>query len=558
MAIRLTESHINNLVFKILNGETPKKKKATLSEKIDNLIDFHVKYHKGLYNVYGNNSELEKNKKHYLNNLFPGNHKIIKECRLRFKNNIINESKGSSHIDEFFYFIKENYINEIRKKTILEQQQPNQTKQVQKQKMEAAKQAAKPIVSGLMKAFDGAGTDEALAVQTIKKIKSKEEIYQVNKLLLAYKRPNLKDYINGDMSDIDSNEYRAIWTHLGKFGVTGANFNNFLAGVGKVVDVVGAGWEWLKKNGLGWLMGRLREFLDSGWGQAAQLFLDSFGIGAAVNVVVWGLMAVWDLLNNNWGLFLLSALSVLTAGTIAPLIGKYAKNFKGITGGFQKAIDYMINSPIGKGIKNWIPKISEGISSIGKWISGGVEWLLGKFGKYIPANWVSAIKSGASKAAAWVKSVAESIMGFAGKGAGEKVATKTLTQLNGFPGTQALLKNPKWSKALEGLDAGTSKIVDDYITANARKYSWDKIEQGVCKNMNAAACKAVKTVGLSYKLKREAGEALHKGKESLSSVNKSTAQLRKADKAKELYRASSNIQTAVSYTHLTLPTKRIV
>ena len=36
-----------------------------------------------------------------------------------------------------------------------------------------------------------------------------------------------------------------------------------------------------------------------------------------------------------------------------------------------------------------------------------------------------------------------------------------------------------------------------------------------------------------------------KGKESLSSVNKSTAQLRKADKAKDLYRASSNIQTAV-------------
>lgn len=545
MAIRLTEAHINNLVFKILNGETPKKKKATLSEKIDNLIDFHVKYHKGLYNVYGNNSELEKNKKHYLNNLFPGNHKIIKECRLRFKNNIINESKGSSYIDEFFDFIKENYIKEIRKKPLSEQQ-TNQAKQAQQQKMVAARQAAIPLAKSLMKAFDGAGTDEALAVQTIKKIKSKEEIYQLNKILQAYKRPNLKAYINGDMSDFDSKEYRTIWAHLGKFGLTGANFNNFLAGVGKVVDVIGAGWDWLKKNGLTKFMTTIREFLDSGWGQSAQLFLDSFGLGAVANVIVWGLMAVWDLLNNNWGYFLLSALSVLTAGAIAPLIGKYAKNFKGITGGLTKALEYMKNTPIGKGIANWIPKISAGIASIGKWIGEGVNWLIGKFGKFLPANWVSSIKNATSKAVGWVKSAADSILNFAGKETGETFITDTIkAKFNNFPGIQSLLSNPKWTKTLTGIDKAGAKLIDEYIIKYGREYSWASIEGGICKNMGTSACSAVKTVGLSYQLKREAGEALHKSKESVSDVKKAASQINKVDKAKDLYTASGNVKTAL-------------
>ena len=38
--------------------------------------------------------------------------------------------------------------------------------------MAAARQAAIPLAKSLMKALDGAGTNEALAVQTIKKIKT--------------------------------------------------------------------------------------------------------------------------------------------------------------------------------------------------------------------------------------------------------------------------------------------------------------------------------------------------------------------------------------------------
>jgi len=538
--IRLNESDLFDIVNKVLNGYEKQNTKPTFINKLDNLLEFHIKLHKGLYNVYGNYSELEKKKNDYLNNLFPHNHKVIKEARHFFPKKLLTESHDENYVDEFFGFIREKFIKQHNNRDLTEQAN------AQQQKMAQARASAIPLAKSLMKAFDGAGTDEQLAVQTIKKIKSKEEIYQLDKILKSYKRGSLKDYINGDMSDFDSAEYRAIWTHLGKFGVTGANYNNFLAGVGKVVDAIGQGWSWLKKNGLDWFMNEIRDFLDSGWGQSAQLFLDSFGIGAAINVVVWGVMAIWDLLNNNWGLLLLSSLSILTAGAIAPIIGKFAKNFKGITGGFAKAMEVFKNSAIFKGIKAWLPKISQGIISVGKYVSQGAEWLISKFGKYLPANWVSAIKSGVKKATDWVKSIGEKIMAYAGEGSGENVITQNIMKQgtkHEWPGLQKIMANPQWANTLKGLDAATSKVIDDYVTAWVRKYSWDKIEGSICSNMSAIACKAVKTIGISYEMKRAGKETLHYGKESKGYLTNASKQVQNTDKAKDLYRASSNLKT---------------
>ena len=351
----------------------------------------------------------------------------------------------------------------------------------------------------------------------------------------------LREYYKNDNNLINEEGFLdSAWNAAKQVGgavVSGAKY---------VANKIGEGFNWLKKNGLGWLMSKIRSFLDSGWGQAAQLFLDSFAVGAIVNVVAWGLMTVWDLITKNWGLFLLSALSVLTAGALAPFVGKLAKNFKGITGGIETALGMLKSTSLGKTIIKWIPKIKSGLGSVGKYIGQGVEWLLSKFGKYIPSNWVSALKSGVSTAVKWVESVAQKIFKFAGEGAGENVATRALSRFEGTPSIQKLLTNPKWANSVKGIDAATSKLVDEYITANARKYSWSSIEKGICSKMNKQACNAVKVLGKAYEIKREGGEAYKSGKEAEELLLKSKNLARKRDKAKELYRSGVKVKDAAN------------
>ena len=537
--VRLNESELFNIVSKVLNKKPVEKRKETFTEKLDNLLEFHIKLHKGLYNVYGDSSELKKKQNDYINNLFPYNHKVIKESRNRFSNKLLTES-DDNYINDFFGFIRENYIKEYSKKTLTEQQ-----KNQQQQQNQLARQAAIPLAKSLMKAFDGAGTDEALAIQTIKKIKSKEEVYQLDKILKNYKRGSLKDYINGDMSDFDSKGYREIWAHLGKFGVTGANYNNFLAGVGKVVDAIGAGWDWLKKSGIGAFFEKIRSFLNSGWGAAAQLFLDSFGVGAIGVAAIWGLMFIWDLVNLNvggWVMPLLSLLSLLTAGAMSPIMGPITKLLKPIKGSFLVLIRKLMKSPLGKSFSKWIPKIASGISKVGEWIGAGVTWLIEKFGKYIPKNWADAIKGAVSKGIAWAKSVVDNLTSYLSK-EGSDVSTSTygdkLKKIGGnvksdtsdkiltnitqtklakkvFPGVETLMANPKWVTTLSKLDKPTAKLVDKYVKENIKKYSWETIEQQVCKTYGQIACKVVDKIGTAFQLKDELVKAQAKGSSALS------------------------------------------
>ena len=112
-----------------------------------------------------------------------------------------------------------------------------------------AKQYALNIMTLLRKAFDGVGTDEVLAKQTIFKIKDKQTLDFINSLIAKQITPkypkikNLKDWINNEMSDIDRNSYKSLWDHLGKLGYKGYNKNDFLAATGKgdVVGAIGAG-----------------------------------------------------------------------------------------------------------------------------------------------------------------------------------------------------------------------------------------------------------------------------------------------------------------------------
>lgn len=525
--VRLNETDLFNIVNKVLNKRPIVKRKETFIEKLDNLLEFHIKLHKGLYNVNGDSSFLKKKQNDYINNLFPYNHKIIKESRSRFPKDLLIESEDN-YIDDFFGFIRKNFINEYGNKRLTEQQLPQTngtnkqgatpvwkqgTKFADNKTMAAAKQAVIPLAQSLMKAFDGVGTDEALAVQTIKKIKSKEEVYELNLLLKSYKKGSLKDYINGDMSDFDSTEYRAIWTHLGKFGVTGANFNNALAALGKgdVIGAIGAGWNWLKTNGVGWLMGKFREFLDSGWGAAAQIFLDSFGVGAIGVALVWGIMVIWDLINvtiGGWGMLLLSIISLLTAGALSTFMAPIAKVLKPIKGGLGKVIEKLMSTKLGQGLIAWIPKIGAGLSKVGGWIKSGVQWLVTKFGKYLPKNISSLLESGVNKAVGWCENVVKNLTAYSKHEAADTVLT---SNLNSFPGMSKLMDNPKWASSLSRLDKPTAKIVDKYIHDNVRKYGWEAVEKGICKKYGQIACQVADKVGLAFQLRKSAYKVAEKG-----------------------------------------------
>lgn len=529
--IRLTESDLYYFVNRVLKIENEKKNK-TIGESFNELLDFHIKIHKGYYGMNGNHYELEKHKHEYIKELFPNNNRVIKEYNEKFSNPLLVESIDVDYVDNFFGFIRKNYIKE-NKNIIEEQIGPSDTlnrynystkikpQSLTTNKMELARRAALPILSLLSKAFDGAGTNEALAVQAIKKLKSKEEVYQLDKMVRSSKKMSLKQYINGDMSDFDSTEYRKIWAHLGKFGMTGANYNEFLKSVGKgdIVGAVGAGWKFLKEKGLSWLMEGLRTALNSVAGVAVQLFLDSFAIGAIANAFIWGVMVVWDLINissGGWGTFLLSALGLLTVGAMAPVIAPLTRTIKTIKGGLQGVIIWLMKSKFGTVIRKWLPKIAAGASKVASYIGQGVKWLISKFGKVIGESAASKLSGAVSKCVEWVKSTVTWLSNYSAREASDTVLTSRINQaVNtgvatkareklaqlGFNGFENLLTNPKWSGALSKLDKPTAKLVDEYVHNNIRKYGWETTKAGVCKYMGKIACEAADLVGNAFKLK---------------------------------------------------------
>lgn len=533
--IRLTESDLYRFVSKVLKIENNKQNK-TFGESLEELLEFHIKIHKGYYAMEGNHYELERHKDDYIKALFPNNNRVIKEYNKKFTNPLIVESLDVDYVDNFFGFIRRNFIKENRE--IIKEYQPgasdtltrnNYSTNVNKQlptnnKMELAKRAVQPIFKLLAKAFDGAGTNEALAVQAILKLKNKEEVYQLDKLVRLSKKMSLKNYINGDMSDFDSTEYRKIWTHLGKFGMTGANYNEFLKSVGKgdLAGAVGAGWKFLKEKGLTWFFNGLRNALNSAAGTAVQLFLDSFGVGAIANAVIWGIMTVWDLINisaGGWGNFFLSALGLLTVGAMAPVLAPLAKVIKPIKGGLQGILIWLMKSKFGKTIAQWLPKILSGASKFAGLIQQGINWLISKFGKVIGQSAASKLSGAVGKCIEWVKSLISWLSKYSGREASDTVITSRVAQITnskaatavrnklselGFNGVESLLTHPKWSSALSKLDKPSAKLVDEYIHNNIRKYGWEGTKAGICKYMGKIACEAADLVGNAFKLKNAA------------------------------------------------------
>jgi len=424
---------------------------------MDNKLDYYLSkierqldFHRGLHlfememnpNFTNKSVFLKESQEEYITNLF-GNNKNIRESYNREFNNVIVESTFSpkDEVKKFFSFLKENYINEIFNSNVLLEQTPKVTTPVNPTQTnvmsQQAKQYALNIMTSLRKAFDGVGTDEVLAKQTIFKIKDKQTLDFINSLIAKQITPkypkikNLKDWINDEMSDIDRNSYKSLWDHLGKLGYKGYNKNDFLAATGKgdVVGAIGAGFTWLKDKGLPWFMEKLRDALGSTVGAILQQLLDYTGVGAIGVSVLWAVLTLFDVSQiasgvGTWAKLIFSVLGLLTAGALAKAVGGFLKPlFKSgggtLTSFFQKIAKQEWF------IKYIAPKVS--------WISGAVSgaasllkqagnWVVKKLGATTIGGYVT-------KAAEWISNIAQSIIKFAGFKSKETTAYLAKTDL---------------------------------------------------------------------------------------------------------------------------------
>jgi len=195
------------------------------------------------------------------------------------------------------------------------------------------------------------------------------------------------------------------------------------------VDTVNQGIDWVKKNGIGGVMEKIRDGLYSGTGTAIQIFLQFTGVGNVAIGIVWGSMLVYDLYKVfsgkdwSWLNILFDTLGVISGGAVKALKGamsglKIAEG--GGTAGMKAGITKLAESPETKGfmsmILNGISKVWEGIKSAGTWLSEklGLKWasdLLGKAETFLSENILKPIGNGLG-----LKSVGSKMVGGATAG----------------------------------------------------------------------------------------------------------------------------------------------
>jgi hypothetical protein len=445
--------------------------------KIERQLDFHRGLHLFEMEMNPNFTNkavfLKESQEEYITNLF-GNNKNIRESYNREFNNVIVEStfNPKDEVKKFFSFLKENYINEIFNSNVLLEQTPKVTTPVNPTQTnvmsQQAKQYALNIMTSLRKAFDGVGTDEVLAKQTIFKIKDKQTLDFINSLIAKQITPkypkikNLKDWINDEMSDIDRNSYKSLWDHLGKLGYKGYNKNDFLAATGKgdVVGAIGAGFTWLKDKGLPWFMEKLRDALGSTAGAILQQLLDYTGVGLIGVAVLWGVLTLFDVSQiisgvGTWAKLIFSVLGLLTAGALAKAVGKFLKPLFKSGGGTLTAFFQKIAK------QNWfITYIKPVVGWIGSKVSGAVSllkqagnWVVKKLGATTIGGYVT-------KAAEWLSNIAQSIVKFAG-----------------FESKQTTAYLAKKDLQNQGKKIVT-KVVTDPLKSNVKSYTKEKVAQG--------------------------------------------------------------------------------
>jgi len=226
------------------------------------------------------------------------------------------------------------------------------------------------------------------------------------------------------------------WKAVGKSAVDTAKSvgNSVVSGAKAVgnailhpIDTLKAGWNWVKENGLGALMEKIRDGLYSGIGTAIQIFLQFTGVGNVAVGIVWGCMLVYDLYKVfagkdwSWMDILFDILGIVSTGAVKLLKG--AMGVAGVSKSMPMAaaVEKLSASPATKGIMSTIGK---GIGKVFGMIKSAGTWLAEKLG----LKWVGNVMT---KAETWLS---ENLLKPIGNAVGLKsVGNKALSKATGAP-----------------------------------------------------------------------------------------------------------------------------
>ena len=503
--------------------------------KGDNLLEFARKLFIYEYKNFGKTID-RKFQRNIVEDIIPKNRSVIKEYRERFDNQLITENeKGIGYINEFFDFLIDNAV------PMVEQTKPKVTP-----KKPVVPANVNVVMQNLHKAFDGAGTDEDLAVKTIKMINTKDVLAKVDQTIantVGKKYPKIKTlaaWINDEMSEIDPKQYDAIWGHLTKMGYKGKESNKFLRLVGKGKEMVQKAWDWTKKSVIGKFFNGLRDAANSGVGIAVQLLIDAIGpetlgVAFAIPAVVWGLIASWDFANlymgtPEWLNIIFDSLCLLTTGVMSTALAPYTKAAKGaVFASAEKVFVWLSETAFGKLIKRFLPAIEGGLGKAGGFLTKAAEWVGTKFKGLIGEEMAALMKQGASKVKGWIAGFVESIGKWFGKGGTataekavlgqvEKKAAKGLldTALEGIRSKLSnLFRNPAWlegelgQKFVEkGLKPAVTKNVEKYATGPMKEYGVEKAAEMVDQKFGPIYGDMVRFADVAHKTGKESKDLL--------------------------------------------------
>lgn len=518
--IRLTESDL------ILTIENVLLKKPKHFSSIENLLGFAKRLYEWDFKHNGNQIDIQT-QNNFVKDILPKRKNIIKEYNDRFNNSLILESeKGVNYINDFFNFLIENSIP----------------------LNEAA--TADQILQGLHKSFDGVGTDENLAVNTILKISSKQVLTQLDqkiKSTVGRKYPKIQSlaaWVNDEMSEIDPTQYDKLWGHLTKMGYKGKESNKFLRAVGKGKEAVASAWDWTKKSVIGKFFNMLRDALNSSIGIATQLVLDALGpatlgVGFAIPMLLWGIVVAWDFANlisgePEWLNLIFDSLGLVTAGAMSKILQPFKSAAKGASfSSIEKVFSWLSKTSFGRVISGWIPKLKSLVGSAGSGLVNVAEWVGSKLSGIFGKGFANTLKSGATKAKGWLTGFVDSIgqwFGGAAKKEGSKIAKVGLSEkaaqmftnkITQFFGNSQWLKGPIGQQFIsKGLEPATAKVASEYALKPMREKGVDYAAEIVDKKFGPIYGDTLRFANLAQTTGKESKELLHNLKSFKGSTNK--------------------------------------
>lgn len=230
-------------------------------------------------------------------------------------------------------------------------------------------------------------------------------------------------------------------------------------------------WNWVKENGISGVMESVREFLYSGVGTAAQIFVSLIpGAGQIATAILWGVFLIYDLYqgfaNGKWDYLniIFDILGIVFSGGV----GLLKNAVRGVNVAGKSMAGTAQTLAANPGTRGIMSKIASGFSTVIGWLKKGASWLSQKLGLTKIAKWVG-------QAETWLS---ENILKPIGNGLGlKKIGDKTLSKVAGAPTVgqatrQSTLAATKQKTIINpAIEAGVEGGVDLYYANKLKNLS---------------------------------------------------------------------------------------